>query len=225
MSDLHIVIGTKTYSSWSLRGWLAVAHTGLDFRETKLALDTDDFHEKIGALSPTRCVPALHDGEITVWDSLAIIDYCARLAPEKNWWPESNAEFAYARSIAAEMHSGFPNLRSHAPMNFRNRWKDLSLSNALQKDISRIDQIWQECRARYGKGGDFLFGEFGAADMMYSAVVSRFQTYDFKVSDVSKDYMVAVLSHPLMREWINAASQEDQVVPMDEVPANATHLG
>ncbi|NVJ97763.1 MAG: glutathione S-transferase family protein [Alphaproteobacteria bacterium] len=225
MPDLKIIIGTKNYSSWSLRGWLAVRHTGLPFEEIKLALDTPDFYKQIEALSPTRCVPALHHGEARVWDSLALIDYCARIAPEKFWWPEDNAAFANARSIAAEMHSGFLALRGAAPMNMRGRWTDMALSEGVQKNVDRIDAIWQEARARFGMDGDFLFGEFGAADMMYAPVVSRFQTYDIKVSDTSKAYMDAVHAHPYMAEWIEETKTETHIVPVDEIPADAKTLG
>ncbi len=225
MSELNIVIGTKTYSSWSLRGWLAVAHTGIDYSETMLPLDTPDFHEKIGELSPTRCVPVLHHDTQKIWDSLAIIDYCSRLAPHKNWWPENLKAFGMARSISAEMHSGFTALRSVAPMNFRDRWTDLTLSGAVQKDVTRIDQIWQECRRDFGQTGDFLFGDFGAADMMYAPVVSRFQTYGIKPSSISQTYMQNVLSHPLIKQWIAGSRLETQIVAVDQIASDATHLG
>lgn len=223
--SLHIIIGTKTYSSWSLRGWLAVAHSGRQYRETKLELDTPEFYEKIEALSPTRCVPALHDSDTQVWDSLAIIDYCAYLAPEKNWWPTDKAAYAQARSITAEMHSGFMALRASAPMNFRGKWENLKLSEAVQKDVNRIDQIWQETRAKFGASGDFLFGEFGAADMMYAPVASRFRTYGIQVSNVSQRYIDAILAHTLLKEWQEGAASETQIVEQDEIPANATSLG
>jgi glutathione S-transferase len=222
---MKIIIGTKTYSSWSLRGWLAVAHTGLDFEEVKLALTTPEFKTSIPDLSPTKLVPVLHHEGRQIWDSLAIIDYCARLTPKKNWWPEDLGAYGAARSIAAEMHSGFMGLRTHAPMNFRGRWSNLTLSDAVAADVKRIDQIWQQCRNGYGAGGDFLFGGFGAADMMYAPIVSRFTTYDIDVSPISRAYMDAILNHPLMVRWQEDAATEDQVVPIDEVDPNATHLG
>lgn len=225
MSNLKIIIGNKTYSSWSLRGWLAIRHTGLDFEEVKLPLDTPEFYERIKALSPTGCVPALHHGDVRVWDSLAIIDYCARLAPEKNWWPKLDAPYALARSIAAEMHSGFTALRGNAPMNMRDRWTGLSLSEGVQKNVDRIDALWSDARNSFGKGGDFLFGEFGAVDMMYAPVVSRFETYGIAVSDTSRAYMDAVLNQPYMGEWMASADEETDTVKQDQVPADATHLG
>lgn len=225
MANFKIIIGTKTYSSWSLRGWLAMRHTGLSFEEVKLPLDTPEFYEKIEELSPTRCVPALLHGDVRVWDSLAIIDYCARLAPQKAWWPESDAAFGFARSIAAEMHSGFMALRGAAPMNMRGSWTGLEISEAVQKDISRIDTIWAEARRRFGGDGEFLFGSFSAADMMYAPVVSRFKTYDITVSDASRAYMDAVLAHPYMQEWMTDAATETEVVDQDEIPADAKTLG
>jgi len=225
MSDLKIIIGTKTYSSWSLRGWLAVRHTGLAFEEIKLPLDTPEFYQRIKAYSPTSCVPALCDGDVRVWDSLAIIDYCARIAPEKFWWPEDKAAYANARSVAAEMHSGFMALRGAAPMNMRDRRTGLTLSDAVQKNVDRIDTLWTEARTRFGAGGDFLYGEFGAADMMYAPVVSRFESYGIQLGETSRAYMQAVLEHPYIKEWKADASTETQVVAQDEIPADATCLG
>ncbi|SDD80845.1 glutathione S-transferase family protein [Kordiimonas lacus] len=225
MSDLKIIVGTKTYSSWSLRGWLAVRHTGLPFEEIKLRLDTPEFYEAIKDYSPTSCVPALLDGDVRVWDSLAIIDYCARIAPEKFWWPEDKAAFANARSIVAEMHSGFMGLRGNAPMNMRGRWTGLALSDAVQKDVTRIDAIWTDARSRFGAGGHFLYGAFGAADMMYAPVVSRFETYGIEVSETARTYMNAVLNHPYIKEWKADAATETQIVHQDEIPADATSLG
>lgn len=225
MSDLKIIIGTKTYSSWSLRGWLAVRHTDLAFEEIKLPLDTPEFHDRIGEYSPTRCVPALHDGEARVWDSLAIIDYCARLAPQKFWWPEDRTAYANARSITAEMHSGFMALRSHAPMNMRGNWSGLELSDSVQKNVDRVEAIWTDTRQRFGTDGDFLFGEFGSADMMYAPVVSRFNTYGIKVGHVAQVYMDAVLNHAYMQEWIRDAQTESDSVPIDELAADITRLG
>jgi glutathione S-transferase len=221
----RIIIGTKTYSSWSLRGWLAIAHTGLDFDEYKLPLDTPEFYSEIRDLSPTTCVPVLHHRGQKIWDSLAIIDYCARLCPEKYWWPSDLKAYGHARSIAAEMHSGFMALREHAPMNFRGKWTGLSLSDDVAANVNRVDTIWQECLAANINKGPFLFGDFGAADMMYAPVVSRFRTYDITVSDTSRAYMEAVLNHPLMQRWMQEAKLEEEKVFQDELPKDITKLG
>ncbi|UTW55143.1 glutathione S-transferase family protein [Kordiimonas sp. SCSIO 12610] len=224
-SPLHIVIGTKNYSSWSLRGWLAVAHTGLAFSEQKLPLDTSEFHDQIGDLSPTRCVPVLHHEGQKVWDSLAVIDYCARLVPEKNWWPEQLSAYGHARSVAAEMHSGFTALRNHAPMNIRGRWTGLSLSHSVAADINRIEEVWNECRNKYSENGAYLFGDFGAVDMMYAPVVSRLVTYDISVSNTSREYMNNILNHPLIQRWCEEAKREEDTVFQDELPQDITMLG
>lgn len=225
MPALKIVIGDKTYSSWSLRGWLAVAHTGLVFEEVLLPLDTPEFQERIGALSPSRTVPALRHGDDVVWDSLAIIDYCARLAPERNWWPKDLAAYGYARSISAEMHSSYMGLRTHAPMNLRGNWRGLSLSDSVKRDVEKADNRWSTARERFGNDGEFLFGEFGAADMMFAPVVARFLTYGIELSPAARNYMEAVRHHPLVDAWYRDAVKETATVEQDEIPADATQLG
>ncbi|WP_417464300.1 glutathione S-transferase family protein [Kordiimonas sp.] len=225
MPALKIIIGTKTYSSWSLRGWLAVAHTGLVFEEEKLTLDTPEFYERIGALSPSRTVPALHHGATVVWDSLAIIDYCARIAPQAYWWPEDDAAYGFARSICAEMHSSYMGLRTHAPMNLRGSWSNMELCEAVANDVKKVTARWDEARQRFGGAGDFLFGDFSAADMMFAPVVARLITYGIEVSDTSRAYMDAVRAHPLVDAWYQDAALEDEVVAQDEIPADATRLG
>lgn len=225
MPALKIIIGTKTYSSWSLRGWLAVAHTGLVFEEDKLTLDTPEFYERIGALSPSRTVPALHHGATVVWDSLAIIDYCARIAPQAYWWPEDDAAYGFARSICAEMHSSYMGLRTHAPMNLRGSWSNMELCEAVANDVKKVTARWDEARQRFGGAGDFLFGDFSAADMMFAPVVARLITYGIEVSDTSRAYMDAVRAHPLVDAWYQDAALEDEVVAQDEIPADATRLG
>ncbi|MCJ9428413.1 glutathione S-transferase family protein [Kordiimonas marina] len=225
MTDLTIITGTKTYSSWSLRGWLAVTHTGLEFSEINLPLDTPEFHERIKTLSPSGFVPALQHGDVKVWDSLAIIDYCARLAPGRFWWPDEMAAYGFARSIVAEMHSGFMALRAAAPMNLRDQRHGLTLSDAVQKNVSRIDALWAEARERFGAGGDFLFGGFSAADMMYAPVVARFLSYGIGLSKTASAYRDAVRAYPFVNAWYEAAAKETQVVTQDEIAPDATHLG
>ncbi|WP_417459797.1 glutathione S-transferase family protein [Kordiimonas sp.] len=225
MPALKIVIGTKTYSSWSLRGWLAVAHTGLVFEEEKLTLDTPDFYARIGALSPSRTVPALHHGATVVWDSLAIIDYCARIAPQAYWWPEDDAAYGFARSICAEMHSSYMGLRTYAPMNLRGSWSDMELCEAVENDVKKVTARWDEARARFGGAGDFLFGDFSAADMMFAPVVARLITYGIEVSETSRAYMDAVRAHPLVDAWYKDAALENEVVAQDEIPIDAKRLG
>lgn len=225
MSNITLVIGNKNYSSWSLRGWLGVKHAGLDFEEIKIDLYTPDSKEELLKHSPTGMVPFLKQGDVRVWDSLAIIDYCERLAPAQFWWPEDDAGFAQARSISAEMHAGFFALRNHAPMNLRARFEGLALSDAVEADVHRIEALWIETLDRFGAGGDFLFGAFSAADMMYAPVVHRFNSYGISVNETCKAYMAAVLAHPLMKEWAAAAAEETAIIAAGEVPKNASTLG
>lgn len=225
MAELKIIIGNKNYSTWSLRGWLAAMHTGLPVEEVKIDLYTPGSKAELLRHSPTGLVPALVHGSITVWDSLAIIDYCARLAPEKYWWPEDNAAYAFARAVAAEMHSGFAALRSHAPMNIRGAWSGLTLGASVAADVARIDTLWSEAREKFGSDGNFLFGEFSATDMMFAPVVHRFEAYSMPVSPTARAYMDAVLAQPLMQQWSKAGLAETAIIEAGEVPKGATRLG
>ncbi|WP_308911382.1 glutathione S-transferase family protein [Pseudokordiimonas caeni] len=223
---LTIVIGNKTYSSWSLRGWLAVRHTGLAFREIMLPLDTPEFYERIRDYSPSGFVPALiHNGTTKVWDSLAIIDYCARLAPQKFWWPDNDAAFGFARSMTAEMHSGFMALRRAAPFNTKAKYRGLALSPAVAADVKRIDALWSEAIERFGDGGPYLFGGFSAADMMYAPIVGRFLAYGVSLSPAATAYAMAVRSNAGVSEWYDAAKDETLVVAADEIDPATTMLG
>lgn len=225
MSTRTVIIGNKNYSTWSLRGWLAARHTGLTFDEVKIDLYTPGSKAELLKHSPTGLVPALKDGDTHVWDSYAIIDYCARLAPEKFWWPADDAAYAFARSISAEMHSGFFALRANAPMNLRANFTGLALSDAVEADVHRIEALWTEAREKFGTNGDFLFGNFSAADMMYAPVVHRFNSYGIEVNDTCRAYMQAVLNHPLMQEWASGAADETAIIVEGEVPTDATRLG
>lgn len=225
MHTLTIIIGNKNYSTWSLRGWLAARHTGLPCDEVKIDLYTPGSKAELLKHSPTGMVPALVHGDRVVWDSLAIIDYCARLAPERYWWPDDMAAYGFARSIAAEMHSGFMGLRTHAPMNLKGAWSGLTLGDAVARDVARADTLWSEARTRFGQDGDFLFGRFSAADMMYAPVVTRLNTYGMQVSETARAYMDAVLAHPLMIEWTKEGLTETAIIAAGEVPKDAAHLG
>lgn len=225
MAKLKIIIGNKNYSTWSLRGWLAAMHTGLPIDEVKIDLYTTGSKAELLKHSPTGQVPALLHGDVVVWDSLAIIDYCARLAPEKFWWPEDTAAFAFARSMAAEMHSGFMGLRTHAPMNIKGKWAGLTLSESVAADVARADALWTQARERFGKNGDFLFGAFSAADMMFAPVVHRFESYGIPVSHTARTYMDTMLNQPLMKEWTTGGMAEKAFIAEAELPQGATHLG
>lgn len=226
MADLKIIIGNKNYSTWSLRGWLAAMHTGLPVEEVKIDLYTPGSKAELLKHSPSGMVPALVHGDSVVWDSLAIIDYCARLAPNKFWWPSGDAAYAFARSISAEMHSGFMGLRTHAPMNIKGKWSGLTLGESVAADVARIDALWNEAREKFGKtDGNFLFGAFSAADMMFAPVVQRFESYGIEVSPAARSYMNAMLRQPLMAEWSKEGRKETAIIAQGEVPKDATRLG
>ena len=212
---LRLIIGNKNYSSWSLRPWLAMKVAGIAFEETLISLEAPDFKARITAQSGAGKVPVLIDGDIRVWESLAILEFLAEKFP--TLWPAQEAARARARAIAAEMHAGFVPLRNHLPMNIRRPVKPRVLDDAVAANVARIDSIWSECRAQFGAGGPFLFGAFGAADAMYAPVVWRFHTYAVKVSATAHSYMDAVIGLPASREWREAAREEPWVLPHDEV--------
>ena len=197
-----LVIGNKNYSSWSLRAWLAMKGLGLSFEEKRVVLYTPEARAQILRHSPAGKVPILVDGATTVWDSLAILEYLAERHP--GLWPADRAERARARSISAEMHSGFPNLRTHMSMNVRRRYPGKGRTPEVLEEIARIQAIFDEAK------GPFLFGAFGAADAMYAPVVLRFRTYEVEVRN--RGYREAVLALPAMREWIEAAERETESI-------------
>jgi glutathione S-transferase len=212
---LHLIIGNKNYSSWSLRPWLAMKAAGIAFEETVISLEAKDFKARVAALSGAGRVPVLIDGEVRVWESLAILEYLAEKFPAAGLWPQLPAARAHARAIASEMHAGFVPLRRHLPMNVARPVKARALDDGAAADVVRIDSIWSECRAKYG--GPFLFGRFGAADAMYAPVVWRLHTYAAEVGDAARSYMRAVLALPASVEWREAARREPWVLPHDEV--------
>ncbi len=217
MSNLHLVIGNKNYSSWSMRPWMALTMAGIPFRETVIPLDTPETPALIAAHSRAGRVPVLHHGRHTVWESLAIMEYLAELFPEKHLWPKAVTARAVARAVANEMHAGFGALRSACPMNLRRPRKPVAMSEAVTRDVARIEQIWRECRGRFGKGGKFLFGRFSIADAMYAPVVSRFETYAVEIAEDSRAYMDAVMNTAAFAAWRDAALNEPWIVPADEV--------
>lgn len=222
---MKLIIGNKNYSSWSLRGWLAAKQSGLHFEEIQVPLYGEDWEQKKReneAIAPSwGKVPVLWDGEAVVWDSLAIIEYLADKVGRDRFWPKPDDARAMARSIAAEMHSGFQTLRAEMPMNVRRRVEGAQVSNLAKADVVRIMTLWAEARARFGKGGPFLFGTFCAADIMYAPVVSRFMTYQVPVPGFAIAYMQAIWEHEWMQSWIQAAEAEEWVIEQWEKPAAA----
>ena len=200
---MQLVIGNKNYSSWSLRPWIAMKVLGIAFDEVRIPLYQPGSKERILGYSKAGKVPILKDGDTVVWDSLAILEYLAERHPQL--WPTDRPQRAKARSISAEMHSGFAKLREHMSMNTRKRYPGKGRTPEVLADIARIDTIWSEAK------GPFLFGAFTAADAMYAPVVLRFRTYEVEVR--KKSYMDAMLALPAMREWIEAAEREVESIP------------
>lgn len=210
-----LVIGSKNYSSWSLRPWLLLRQFGVAFEEILLPLDVPEFYERIHDYSPTGRVPVLHDGDLRVWDSFAIAEYANERWLGGRGWPADVSARACARSISAEMHSGFPALRNELSMNCRKRVKNHPTSKDAQADIARVKSIWREARERFGSNGPFLFGAFGIADAMYAPVVLRFVSYDVALDPVERAYADAILALPALQEWL-AATVNEPLAPLHE---------
>jgi glutathione S-transferase len=215
VDELSLIMGNRNYSSWSLRPWILMKHLGLAFSERVLPLDTPQFARDIVALSPTRRVPILRHGDLLIWDSFAICEYASELA--HRGWPRDRAARAVARSACAEMHSGFGALRSQWPMNARARHRKTTDDETRGGEIARIQQLWAECRSRFGASGPWLFGEYSVADAMYAPVVLRFRTYGPQLGEVAASYVATTLADPHMREWIDAASAEPWTIEASEI--------
>ena len=210
-----LIIGNRAYSSWSMRGWLACKQSDEEFEELVVPMfdadwekrrEGDEFAPSLGK------VPILWDGDCVVWDSLAIIEFLADRVGREKFWPEDSAARGMARSMAAEMHSSFPNLRRELPMNVRKSYPPKTLTPEVVGDVERILQLWAQARARFGGTSEYLFGDWSAADMMYAPVVTRLITYGVRVPSFAGSYMKSVLSHPHVSEWIDAAQDEPWVI-------------
>jgi len=208
-----LYIGNKNYSTWSLRGWLATRLSGAPFREVAIGL-SGKYNPDNRAFSPTTLVPALHDGTTMVWDSLAISEYLAERHP--GMWPADPVARAWARSIAAEMHSGLAALRNDMTMCIRERVDVRPWSDALVANIARVEEIWSESRRRFGAGDAYLCGAFSLADVFYAPVAFRFQTYGVQPASTAGAYLKALLAHPYVQEWERAALAETTVIDADE---------
>ncbi|UXI67646.1 glutathione S-transferase family protein [Tahibacter amnicola] len=202
-----LVIGNKNFSSWSLRPWLLLKHFDVDFAEIRLPLDTPEFYATIGRYSPTGRVPVLQDGELVVWDSLAILEYSNERWLEGAGWPADRATRAHARAVSAEMHSGFQALRSECPMDCVRRTRD-PISAEARRDVDRIATLWRDCRNRYG--GPFLFGGFSIADAMYAPVALRITSYGIDVGPIEREYVGALLGLPALKSWLADAEAEQR---------------
>ena len=214
MSDITIVLGNKNYSSWSLRPWLALKHTGAAFDELVVPLYRDGFREQILAWSAAGKVPILRHGDLTVWESLAICEYLAETFPDARLWPRDRAPRALCRAVSSEMHGGFTGLRQNLPMDLSRRHPGAGRIEQAQADIDRVTTIWRDCRARFGAtgAGPFLFGDFTVADAMYAPVATRFLTYGGALDPVCAGYVEALMDLPAMRDWAAAAAAEPWVI-------------
>lgn len=212
MADFTIYIGNRVYSSWSLRGWLPLKHLGVPFDEVMIPLYVDGSKDTILRQSPSGKVPALHHQGRTIWESLAIGEYLAEQFPAAKLWPEDPGARAFARSVSNEMHAGFGALRLELSMNLRRIIPGRRFSADALTQVERVEEIWRDCRARYGNGGPLLFGHFTIADAMYAPVVARFRTYEISLDPVCAAYADAVWKLPAMQAWCDAAAKETIVI-------------
>jgi glutathione S-transferase len=222
MAGYTLVIGNKNYSSWSMRPWVLMKQLGIAFEEKRLRFHSDEWNAEIERWSPSRLVPVLWRGEQSVWDTLAIMEALHEWHPEKGVWPRDGVARAFARSIAAEMHSGFRDLRMSMPMNIRASHPGKGMSAETQANITRIESLWAQARKRFGAGGPFLFGAFSAADAMYAPVVMRLRTYAVRLESESTRYCEAMHSAAGVRGWIDGALEEKEFVADDEPYATAS---
>lgn len=212
-----LVIGNKNYSTWSLRSWLLMRVADISFGEVLLPLDTDEFEQKIHDYSSSGCVPVLIEGKTAIWDTLAIAEYLAEVFPEKHLWPADATARAQARAVSAEMHSGFPDLRRALPMNLRRPVGAVPVSKGTLGDIDRIFKIWRGCREEWGRGGQFLFGDFSIADAFYAPVATRFRTYGLELDEIVGSYVEVIHRLPAFLEWQQGARDEPWIIESDEL--------
>ena len=217
MKGLKLVIGNCNYSSWSLRPWLFLRHHGISFEEQRISLSTPSAHQQLASFFSNQKVPVLFDGEQEIWDSLAILEYLSESFPQLNGWPVERNARATARSVSAEMHSSFMDLRAGLPMNCRRIFPGYGISGAIRRDIDRITELWGYCRDQFGDSGPWLFGDFSIADCMYAPVVVRFIGYDVALNPEAEEYASTVYQSVALQEWIERGRQEPEVIEDEEV--------
>jgi len=215
MPELELFIGNKNYSSWSFRPWFALIHKKIPFTEHLVPFDFKNGNPDFAAFSPSGKVPVLKNGDLTVWDSFAILEFTAELYPEAGLWPEDREVRATARAVAAEMHSGFSALRSACPMNMRRPAGTLDVTEAVKADVARIVDLWTGCLTR--SEGPFLFGDVTIADAMFAPVVSRFATYELSRDPVYLRYHAAMTATDAWQHWQDEASKEPWIVEEEEI--------
>jgi glutathione S-transferase len=219
---MKLIIGNKAYSSWSLRGWLAVKQSGLPFEEMTVPLYDNEWDERRREedIAPSAGkVPILWDGDAVIWDSIAIVEYLADKVGRERFWPKDDAARGMARSMVAEMHCSYLSLRRECPMNLRKNFEGVTISEDTRNDALRILSLWAEARARFGKEGPYLFGTFSAADIMFAPVVTRFTTYGFTLPGFAAAYAEAMMANPWMQLWFDAAQSEEWVIEKFEAAA------
>ena len=212
---MKLIIGNKNYSSWSLRGWLALKAFDVPFEEIKLSLFSDEFYTELAKHSPVGKVPVLVDGDLSVWDSLAICEYINETYLDGKGWPIDKSKRAVARSVVADMHSGLFGIRTEMPMNCRAR-RHVELSDQAKKEVDTLDALWTKLRAENAQNGDYLFGKFSLADAFFAPVMFRFKTYGIALSAAASEYQTTMLMHPAMQEWLDDALIETDVIDADE---------
>ncbi|MGK3960343.1 glutathione S-transferase family protein [Sorangium sp. So ce1667] len=223
-APLHLYIGSKNLSSWSLRPWLAMSHGGVPFEEHVIPYELPDWVDQVAQHSPTRKVPVLRHGDVVVWESLAICEYVAEAFPGARLWPEGREARAVARAVSSEMHSGFADLRRELPMDIARRHPRRQVSDGAARDIARVLGIFRDCRARFGQGGPFLFGAFSIADAMFAPVVTRLLSYDVEIDEVARAYTGVITSLPAMARWSAAAAEEVARNPHITAPAGSSYV-
>jgi glutathione S-transferase len=217
MSALTLVIGNKNYSSWSLRPWFFMQQHNIGFMEKRVPLFTPATDAKLEQYGSDYKVPVLVDGDLIIWDSLAILEYLSEKYLGGTGWPGQEAARAIARSVSCEMHSSYANLRSELPMNCRKTFHGIELSPAAAREVGRIKSLWRRCRSEFGKAGEWLFGDFSIADAMFAPIALRFHGYGIPLEGIEKEYVQTVLTQPAILEWIEAGKAETEIIEEDEI--------
>lgn len=217
MSKLLLVIGNKNYSSWSLRPWVFLKQFNIDFEEKRVALFTEMTDKTLSEYGSDFKVPVLKDADLIVWDSLSILEYLSEHYLDSKGWPLDSRARALARSVSAEMHSSFINVRNELPMNCRKNFHNIELSAGAKKEVERIKHLWRTCRAEFGTGGEWLFGDYSIADAMFAPIALRFFGYNIPLDGIEKAYVTSVLNQLCIREWIEAGKLEKEIIDEDEI--------
>ena len=217
MSGLTLVIGNKNYSSWSLRPWLLMKFFEIPFREIRIPLFLETTKKALEPLSPTLRVPALIHNNLKVWDSLAICEYISETLISGNGWPKEAEARAAARSVSAEMHSGFLSIRAEMPMNCRKKFENTKISAGAGSEVKRVEEIWSLYREKYNASGPWLFGNFTIADCMFAPVALRFITYGIGLNDTCSEYINTISTHPAVIDWVESAKSESEIIKKFEI--------